>query len=201
MEKGLYCQVLDGNAAFSDKIIMSLKYTYDTYGLKEVFRNIFYYPLRSLFFKLERIYDFSKVLWGVADFDWSSLLIVLEKQLRRLAVRLENGYGMTSPKQAKDVLICAELCKRILADDYDALLRQKQDEKWGASIWRREEIPDRPEFQRLILEREKAKEGTPEHEQELKESVAISCWSEKQKQADINYLFDTMKKNLVYWWD
>lgn len=58
------------------------------------------------------------VIWFDADFDWDHTAQILEIKLRRLADHMANGHHLRGARDAKQARTCAELLKRLQADDY-----------------------------------------------------------------------------------
>jgi hypothetical protein len=59
------------------------------------------------------------VIWFDADFQWDYLAHVMEYKLRRSArLELTVGHHTNSKRDGKRMLICADLLKRLRADEY-----------------------------------------------------------------------------------
>jgi hypothetical protein len=68
------------------------------------------------------------VIWGDIDWDWTSLAKVMEYKLRRMAkYELYHGSHLTSKKDARNQLICAEILHRLQYRDYTA----EASKPWG----------------------------------------------------------------------
>lgn len=65
------------------------------------------------------------VIWHDADFDWGFLNSILIYKLSRMAKVMENGHGMSSHRHAKQLRICAELCRRLDADNYSDIAEKR----------------------------------------------------------------------------
>lgn len=59
------------------------------------------------------------VIWFDRDWDWSYLASIMEYKLRRSArLELTVGHHVTSKNDGRQMLICAELLKRLQKDEY-----------------------------------------------------------------------------------
>jgi hypothetical protein len=58
------------------------------------------------------------IIWHDKDWDWEPLAEMMEFKLRRMARVIGNGSTASGPRDAKDMLICAEILKRLRADEY-----------------------------------------------------------------------------------
>jgi hypothetical protein len=62
------------------------------------------------------------IVWNDNDWDWYYLSRVMEYKLRKMSKSFkEEGMCVGSEKRAKEMLICAELLKRLMKDDIDDL--------------------------------------------------------------------------------
>ena len=68
---------------------------------------------------VRNVIRWAPVIWFDADFDWEYLATVMEYKLRRSA-KLETtvGHHVGSKRDGQRMLICAEILKRLRADDY-----------------------------------------------------------------------------------
>lgn len=58
------------------------------------------------------------VIWGDRDWDWYYLTKIMEYKLRKMSISFkEEGVCVGSEIHAKNMLICAELLKRLNKDD------------------------------------------------------------------------------------
>lgn len=75
--------------------------------------------MRSFFYGLGNLRRWLPLIWRDRDWDWVFLAQVMEFKLRRMAHH-ENFFGhhVGSKLDARRQLICAELLKRLMDDDY-----------------------------------------------------------------------------------
>jgi hypothetical protein len=59
------------------------------------------------------------VIWFDKDYDWAYLAKIMEYKLRRMSANfIKYGHHVGSKKDAKHMLICAELLRRLHEDKY-----------------------------------------------------------------------------------
>ena len=184
--------------------IKTLYREYQEFGLQYALssiKNEVTYPFKRFYSFITKMFIYGKLLWYDFEFDYVYLLRILQLKLRLMADNFEKrGVTVSAPKKAKEIRICVYLIDRIIDNNYDELLTKKLEEKYGKLEWEFTDTED-SKFKELHLYRKKAPEGTPEFEDEKKQSLKIIKYSDEQRQRDINYLFDTMKKNIQGWWD
>jgi hypothetical protein len=74
----------------------------------------------DLRYGIRNVFIWTPVIWFDADCDWSYLARIMEFKMRRMAKHhKEHGCVVDSPRIAKELLICAELLKRLSDDDVD----------------------------------------------------------------------------------
>ena len=177
---------------------------YKEVGLKKAIRNKWYdirYPFIRVYRYISKVIDYSIHLWGDYDFDDIYIFTILKKKLTRMADFFESDKAMTlsAKTRAKQMRRCIALIERIEKDEYADVALDQLERKYGKMEW--EFLPtDREGFSELYIHRDASK-GTPDYEAERKESTKIYKNAERQKQADIDYLFAYMAKHIQGWWD
>ena len=58
------------------------------------------------------------VIWGDQDWDWYFLAKIMEWKLRRMHPVFKHGCHIGSNRDARRILICTELLKRLIADEH-----------------------------------------------------------------------------------
>lgn len=79
---------------------------------------------------VKNVIRWTPIIWYDADFDWMYLAQIMEYKLRRMANYEEiYGHHLTSLRDAKNQKICANLLKRLNADEYykNAKIRFRDD--------------------------------------------------------------------------
>jgi hypothetical protein len=82
---------------------------------------------------IKNIFRWIPVIWFDRDFDWSYLASIMEYKLRRMSSNFNKyGHHVSSKKDAKRMIICAELLKRLISEEYfEKTTSFKQQEKLG----------------------------------------------------------------------
>ena len=74
---------------------------------------------RSLFWTGPRnVLRWLPIIWSDQDWDYVYLLRIMEFKFRRMAHSMEHGPTLSGPRHARELAICAHLCKRLREDDY-----------------------------------------------------------------------------------
>lgn len=146
------------------------------------------------------MWDWYSIIKADRDYDWAFLLAILEFKMRRMSKAITyDGTTVTASKRGRELLVCAILCKRIREENYN-------DTSWlfkeiyGELEMLREPLGASGSV-RVTMEWTKARKDTMEHQRASKEYVRMSRKAELQQQRDIDYLFDTMKRKLLGWWE
>jgi len=67
---------------------------------------------------IKNIFRLIPIIWFDFDFDWEPLVKIMEYKLRRMEKVFRNGNHVGCEKDAKRMLICAILLKRLREDKY-----------------------------------------------------------------------------------
>ena len=111
----------------------------------------------------------------------------------------DRAVSVNSEKRAKEMRRCIALIERIEKDEYADLPLAQLEKKYGKLEW--SFSPSRESNFYTVDIHRNPRRGTPEYEAERKESAKIHKNAERQKQADIDYLFTYMAKHIQSWWD
>jgi len=85
-------------------------YRYYLYRIKR-------FPI-NLYCGIKNIIRWTPVIWNDEDWDWEYLANILEYKFRRMSkIFAKAEWSYSSKRDARDTLICAELIKRLKADD------------------------------------------------------------------------------------
>lgn len=158
------------------------------------------HPFRLVYYGLGNWFSYARLLWQDRDWDYSNLLLLWEKKFRRMAWHHEKYGGHVGHLDvARDLRVCADLCKRIRQDEYDEEAQKAMNEKWGKlSTWF--EKTDNSRLSRMVFSRPKAV-TVEEKEQERQDARRMYDQAEKQRHTDLEYLCTMVSKNLFTWWD
>lgn len=158
---------------------------------KDLFRNI-KYGYRNL-------YVYVPVIWRDRDWDYSSMLSLWELKFKRMAHQhLVYGHHIGNERTARKLRVAAALCSRIREDDYCEWDRKQHDEKWGKPemvFLDTNHNCSEMRFVRLNVRNDK------DSALELEEFRRYMKHAEHQKSADIEYLTNMIRKDLLTWWD
>ncbi len=122
------------------------------------------------------------VFWD-RQWDHAYLLQILEFKLRLMEVAFRTGgMGVSSEKDARNMLIAADLCWRIRTE-------QAEERAW-------ELIEERgigfPKGKDIFL----SMKGS-----DAKARLKLCLWAERQVESELKYLTENLNKNLLGWWD
>jgi hypothetical protein len=67
---------------------------------------------------VKNVFRWIPLIWFDRDYDHAYLSRIMEYKLRRMATVFENGHHTTGKVDAKRCRVCAELLRRLEADDY-----------------------------------------------------------------------------------
>lgn len=149
---------------------------------------------------IKQLYAYLPIIWRDNDFDYSALLNLMEFKLSRMSKHMiEHNIVVDAPKISKELRVAAELCKRINNDNYYELPLAKLAEQYGELEWGSEPT-ENTRSQRMILDRPKAREGTPEYDVVKKKERVIFERAKEQRDNDKKYLFHLMEKRMDSWW-
>jgi hypothetical protein len=167
--------------------------------------NFWYYTKKPFtFFRgirrwLVASFQYSRFLWdNHYDWDWIYLLTLLQFKLSRMRENTLEGYHLGKEKTAKKMRTCELLIERIVHDDYCKMEYEEHENKWGKLKMFSEQRTKNGSVEVLIM-RDKARNDLS-REKEWAEHKKIIEKADKLKKQEINYLFKTISKNLLYWW-
>lgn len=75
-----------------------------------------YHNLRA---GLQNLYRWLPLVWADRNSDEATLLAILEYKFEHMSTTLAHGYGKNRGRHAKQLRICAHLCKRLYNNNYD----------------------------------------------------------------------------------
>lgn len=144
------------------------------YAIARVWDDVLY-PFKQPIWFLQTVWAYRDVLWNDRDWDSAYLLVMMERKLRRMADHIGTyGHHVGSERDAKQLRVAAELCRRVRLDQYNdaALNRLKQREglNWNDAA-------------------------------QSKKRMRIYKMSEARRKADIRMIGRLFDKHLLSWWD
>lgn len=149
--------------------------------------------LKELLRFIGRLWAYLPVILADNDYDYSSILKLMQFKIRRLNKHIEkHGHSLNSEKHCRRMWIADQLLTRILAGDYGLLEHERLCDKWGDMV-----------FVKGIhgTELKHAKE-TPENREELNADVRRVMQSAlDQEEADWKAFWEYLSKYMRTWWD
>jgi len=80
-------------------------------------RNLWYNVSHIPYF-LKTWWAYKGILWHDHDFDHIFMWALLEFKLRRMSIAIQNGYHVGKERDVRRILMAAELCRRMAAEEY-----------------------------------------------------------------------------------
>lgn len=128
------------------------------------------------------IVRWARIIWNDCDYSCESLLDVMRFKLRNMANYHElHGHLVNNGKHARQMRICAELCRRLSEDNYSV------QAEWRYATYGGKKCVCR---QRLSFDRPKDRKA------KLK-----AAFESLQRQHDQKLLAKLLEKHLLNWWD
>jgi hypothetical protein len=152
-----------------------------------MFNNIKY------FFK--NLWHYKGFLWNNRWWDHHFIFEALRYKLNHDIPYYEKyGMSVNSHLYAKKMKLCVMLLNRIIDDNYLSNVYKYHDEKWGdLDMIFNDDNSIHIYRPKVITEEDKI--------QERKEDKILRKREDYLQKQDINFLFDTMKKHILTWWD
>lgn len=90
-----------------------------------------FYDLRK---GISNVFRWIPIIWLDRDWDWEHLNTILIYKFERMAKSIERGPAKDRTEKAKELRICAELCRRMGKDEYAEnleMFRPQRDTYWA----------------------------------------------------------------------
>jgi hypothetical protein len=151
---------------------------------------LYYYPKR--FFR--NLIDYRKFLWYNTWFDFTFIFEILKLKLETdVKYYKKDSFSGVSEEIIEEMQICIKSLDRLIEDVYYDEAFEEHDAKWGKL--EHEFLENRVKFKRKNVLNE------TDEEQERKEFLE-KCEDETSlRKIDLEIVFDTMKNNILKWWD
>ena len=142
----------------------------------------------GILYGLQNVVAYLPTIWRDRDYDWTYMVRLWEKKFERVAQHEERyGNHTTSARDAKDLRVCAALCRRIRLGEYDDKEMDAHYDKWG-----------HPTLERMF-------DGSgvmqPMSEKQGKEFMRIVNGGEQRLKNDLAFLCRIVQKRLRHWWN
>lgn len=156
------------------------------------------YPFKQPIWFLRTLWAYRDILWNDRDWDYTKLLLMMERKLRRMSGHIgKYGHHVGSERTARQLLIASELCRRIRADEYEDPFLAKMDAKYGP-LEMSSKPTDNPRLAEIIIKRPRVN-----GDEAIEHAASARIWkhAEAQKKADIQMLGRLLDKHMLGWWD
>lgn len=71
-----------------------------------------------IYYGIKNLIDWFPIIWADRSWDWTYFAKIMEYKLRKMyKLEIDHGIHTTSNRDAKDMLICAEILRRLIDDD------------------------------------------------------------------------------------
>jgi hypothetical protein len=156
--------------------------------------------MRHFYERIRRIIAWIPVLWGLFDFDNSSIYKVLLFQIQRVRKVLENDkYHHYSDKAYRKMITCELLLQRVLDDNYHDIAYRQHNQKWGELEINFGVINPETGNSRVDIFHTKARELGLE-DQERKEYVKLYDDLKRLEMQDLELFGKLFAKQSRNWW-
>jgi hypothetical protein len=149
-----------------------------------------------------RLFAWLPVLWRDEDWDWSTVLEILDFKLRRLQIHLyEHDQHVNSQKYVKQIEEVRCLLDRILADNYVLVAEAVIEPVYGKLRCYFSESSDETDNRgsRVLLLRDK--QSFKNYAEIEKYERKIHAKYNRKRESDWKALFRQLERNLRNWWD
>jgi hypothetical protein len=85
--------------------------------------------VRSIWWQLvvgvTNLFEWMPIVWRDRDWDWVYLAKVLEFKFARMEQRERCGHHLSSPRHARQLMVAKNLCRRLIADEYQDIAERR----------------------------------------------------------------------------
>lgn len=157
------------------------------------------HPARAFWYGCCNLYAYIPIIWYDRNWDQHYMFELWAKKFDRMAYsHLHYGNHVGHEETARQLRVCASLCRRINADEYHDVDQERHDAKWGKTHFRLE--PTEHRTKKLFTDRENVRTEADE-KLEREEFLRWMKKGDKMKQDDLNYLAKLVSNNALGWWD
>ena len=157
-----------------------------------------YYKIK---YGIRNLFRWFCLIWSDRNCDDYFLFLILKYKLELMINDFKRySLNINNEKDMDDMKLCVKLLNRIIKDDYIFNAFKYHDEKWGEPNLKKDiESIKEDEFIKVNICRCNVK--TPEDEKLEKKQFKF-CYerASKNKQYDIQYLFNFITKHIHKWW-
>lgn len=157
------------------------------------------HPFRTVWYSLVNLYHYLPIIWSDRDWDYSCMLTLWAKKFDRMAYLHEHyGHHVGKEKVARDLRVCASLCRRIRDDSYTEAALKEHEEQFGTLTMFT--TPTEHKTHRVNFRFTKTRTAEEEawaHWQWHR--IVNHC--EQVKANDLQFLCRTISREIWTWWD
>jgi hypothetical protein len=153
----------------------------------------FWWGIRNFPRNVAHVIRWLPILWRDRDWDWTYLMRIYEFKLRNMSKCFKKyGHHVNSDRDAKQVLIAAELCKRLYKDEYADWMWDEIHQLEGEFVFE----PTGHGTSRLTHPYSKISK-----EEAFRRGNIAMKHEQMMRKQDIDLLFKLHRKYLHCWWD
>ena len=152
--------------------------------------------VRWFFYWLRKSWQYARFLWNDYDFDYSSILRLLQYKIGRVRKTIyENNIIVNADHYTRQMIMAETMLQELIENDFARDLHEAHDKKWGEI-----QIGDNPDPKGGALWRPNVKTAA-DKAQEHTEAAAIMDEEERRRAKAYHDTFEYISKYIVYWWD
>jgi hypothetical protein len=95
--------------------------------------------MRKIYYGIQNLIRWTPIIWNDRDWDWIFLAKIMQYKLRRMNAAHITGHHVSSPRYARQTLICAELLKRLIDDEVYKISLEGFGKKYSREWFLRQE--------------------------------------------------------------
>ena len=153
---------------------------------------------RDIKIGIKNLFIWFPIIWKDKWWDYSFLLKIIRFKIELMEKNFrENACYIGAEKDADVMKLCIYSLNRIISDDYHSNAFKRHDKKWGDLEMKT--IPVDNITSRLeITAPNVTEENKSQYDKEFKR-CSTHAWELKRQ--DLEFLFNTLIKNIERWWD
>jgi hypothetical protein len=166
----------------------------------EILKLVFKYFPRDCFRFVVRVIQYSSILYNDTDYDYSSILKMLQYKIKRTRLHIgKHDLIKNAKKYCKQMEEVEQLIEAALEDEFCKKEHEEHDKKWGPLDIKSIKISNEPFYQMRFLRAHAY--STQEQEQERKEHRKIIDLEILRKKNNWKKIWNRLEKNIMFWWD
>lgn len=175
------------------------------WNIEKWFYNKVILPIRLRWEYHQRVQAYKPLLKEDRDWDSQFIYPLLQFKMERIYKALKNGVAIHEKKDMDALKECIKVLKRLHKDTYDDKYFRAHDKKWGklkTKTIKEEGTENEPGGPYYRWEASRSKAKTKKQQQQERKDFR-KCWENgaKDREADVDRLFELMKNHMNAWWD